>query len=124
MRAFALLLVLAFTAGCTSLGKSGQSDLAVLQDLAPFEVYVRVHNPADAPILLEPTAFRLEGADGKVFPGIPSERPEALAATSLGAGREIEGWVAFEVNAFAQRPLTLVYEKDGLRLETTLPNVE
>ena len=123
-RALALLVVLAFMAGCTSLGKSGQTDLAVLQDLAPFEVNLRLKNPADQPILVQPGAFHLVGADGAVFQGIPSAREGAIGSTSLGPDRVLEGWVAFQVEAYAERPLTLVFEADGVRLETTLPNVE
>lgn len=124
MRALALLLLVAPLAGCTVFGWGGDGDLTVLQDLAPFEVRVRLHNPTDHAITVDPSHFRLVGADGAVFPGIPSNRTEALGVTSLGADRTLEGWVAFHVEAFAQRPLTLVYESEGVRLETTLPTVE
>lgn len=126
MRAHALLLVflLAPLAGCSGLGESVQGDLAVLQDFAPFEARVRLHNPTDHALVVDPFAFRLVGADGHVFSAAPSPRPGALAPTNLGADRAVEGWVAFQVDAYAQRPLTLVYESDGVRLETVLPKVE
>ena len=123
MRAFVLLLALALTAGCTSLGKS-QGDLTVLQDLAPFEVRVQMKNPTDSTLVVRPEAFRLVGADGTAFPGVASGREGALVTTNLGADRSVEGWLAFQVDGFAQRPLTLVYEADGVKLETTLPDVE
>ena len=123
MRAFVLLLAIALAAGCTSLGR-GQGDLTVLQDLAPFEVRVQIKNPTDGTLVVRPDAFRLVGADGAVFPGVQSGRDGALVATNLGEDRSVQGWIAFDVDGFAQRPLTLVYEADGVKLETTLPEVE
>lgn len=122
MRVLALVLVTLLAAGCTSLGQGG-GDLAVLQDLAPFEARVRLENPTDGAVVVTPQAFRLVGADGHVFPGVPSGREEALGTTTLGAGRVVEGWVAFDVQGRAVRPLTLVFEAEGLRLETELPAV-
>jgi hypothetical protein len=122
MRAFALLLVLVPLAGCSMLGESTEGDLAVLQDLAPFEVRLRLHNPTGHDIAVDPSAFRLVGADGVVFQGTASDRPDALPAAELGPDRTAEGWVAFQVGAYAERPMTLVYESGGVMLETTLPD--